>query len=68
MEYLYGIMLFISLLLGIVIGLKLPFISDKLGKVIIREYSNDNIRPQTTVNNLTPDLIDEWQNGGNVNE
>lgn len=68
MEYLYGIMLFISFLLGIVIGLKLPFISDKLGKVIIREYSNDNIRPQTTVNNLTPDLIDEWQNGGNINE
>lgn len=68
MEYLYGIMLFISFLLGIVIGLKLPFISDKMGKVIIREYSNDNIRPQTSVNNLTPDLIDEWQNGGNINE
>lgn len=67
MEYIYALILFISFLIGVLIGLKLPFISDKLGKVIIRENQLENNNSQS-ITNLTSDLIDEWQNGVDMNE
>lgn len=66
MEFIYAFLYLITLLLGIYIGLKLPFISDKLGKKIEVEYLHENNNP--SISNLTPDIISEWQNGIKVGD
>lgn len=63
MEFIYAFLYFICFCIGIYTGLKLPFISDKLGKKIIRENVPDIPKKVDTISNLTPDIISEWQNG-----
>lgn len=67
MEFIYAFLYLITLLIGIYIGLKFPFISDKLGKKIEIEYIVGNKNSNST-SNLTPDIISEWQNGQKVGD
>lgn len=71
MVFIYSIFFFLTFAFGIFVGLELPFISDKLGKQIIREYKEIPINNTNNIQNLTPDIINEWQNGsieGDIDE
>lgn len=67
MEFIYAFLYLITLVIGIYIGLKLPFISDKLGKKIEIEHIS-NEKHSDSITNLTPDIISEWQNGEKVGD
>ena len=69
MEILYGLIMLIVFILGIVVG----FVAPLLLKKYVQELINKNIKPEEEkeyqkVTSLTKDLIDEWQNGGEDDE
>ena len=67
MEIILGFLCFVTFFLGIIIGINLPIIVEKYLLIPSKKEEKKEDMENTT-NNLTDQIIREWQYGGSENE